>query len=77
MGKAIEYAQALNCPQVNCLAGIMPDGVSDADMDATLISNLTFAADRLKAAGIRLLIEPINTIDIPGFALNYRRRRAT
>ncbi len=71
VGKAIEYAQALNCPQVNCLAGIMPEGVSDADMDATLISNLTFAADRLKAAGIRLLIEPINTIDIPGFALNY------
>ena len=69
--KAIEYAKALNCPQVNCLAGIKPQGVSDADIDATLISNLTFAADRLKAAGIRLLIEPINTIDIPDFAINY------
>ena len=71
VGKAIEYATALNCPQVNCLAGVAPDGVSDAEIDATLVSNLTFAAEQLKAAGIRLLIEPINTIDIPGFMLNY------
>ena len=71
VGKAIEYATALNCPQVNCLAGIAPEGVSAEDMDTTLVSNLTFAAEQLKAAGIMLLIEPINTIDIPGFALNY------
>ena len=71
VGKAIEYATALNCPQVNCLAGIPPEGVSAGDIDATLVGNLTFAADQLEAAGIRLLIEPINTIDIPGFMLNY------
>ena len=71
VGKAIEYATALSCPQVNCLAGVAPDGVSAEDMDATLVSNLIFAAEQLKAAGIRLLIEPINTIDIPGFTLNY------
>ena len=71
VSKAIEYATALSCPQVNCLAGVAPDGVSSEDMDATLVSNLSYAADQLKAAGIRLLIEPINTIDIPGFTLNY------
>ena len=71
VGKAIEYATALSCPQVNCLAGVAPDGVSAEDMDATLVSNLSYAAEQLKAAGIRLLIEPINTIDIPGFTLNY------
>ena len=71
VGKAIEYATALSCPQVNCLAGVAPEGVSAEDMDATLLGNLTFAAEQLKAAGIRLLIEPINTIDIPGFTLNY------
>ena len=71
VGKAIEYATALNCSQVNCLAGLAQNGVSDEDRDATLISNLKFAAEQLGAAGIRLLIEPINTIDIPGFVLNY------
>lgn len=70
--KALEYAPALGCAQVNCLAGIRPGaGVSDAKVEATLIDNLSFAAERLKSAGVRLLIEPINTIDIPGFMLNY------
>lgn len=71
VGKAIEYATALNCPQVNCLAGIAPEGVSAGELDATLVGNLKFAAEQLESAGIRLLIEPINTIDIPGFMLNY------
>ena len=67
--KAIAYATALGCKQVNCLVGITP---ADADADVvrkTVVDNLTFAADKLKAAGIRLLIEPINTRDIPGFYL--------
>ena len=68
--RAIEYATALNCKQVNCLAGIKPDGVSDADARQTLIDNLRFAAHKLEAAGILLLAEPINTRDIPGFFLN-------
>ena len=71
VGKAIEYANALNCPQVNCLAGIAPDGVTAEELESTIASNLKFAADHLRAAGIRLVIEPINTIDIPGFMLNY------
>ena len=71
VGKAIEYATALNCPQVNCLAGLAQDSVSVEEREATLIGNLKFAAEQLEAAGVRLLIEPINTIDIPGFVLNY------
>jgi len=67
--KAIAYATALGCKQVNCLVGITPAG-ADADVvRKTVVDNLTFAADKLKAAGIRLLIEPINTRDIPGFYL--------
>ncbi|MGB5451878.1 MAG: 2-oxo-tetronate isomerase [Sedimenticolaceae bacterium] len=69
VGRAIDYAQALGCRQINCLAGLTPSG---ADVDAvreTFVSNLSFAADKLGAAGIRLLIEPINTRDIPGFHL--------
>lgn len=68
--KAIEYATALGCKQVNCLAGIAPAGVDAATLRATFVENLKFAADKLKAAGITLLIEQINTRDIPGFYLN-------
>jgi hydroxypyruvate isomerase len=68
--KAITYASTLGVIQLNCLAGIKPAGVSDADARKTLVENLKFAAPKLKAAGIRLLIEPINTFDIPGFFLS-------
>lgn len=67
VGKAIDYARTLGCTQLNCLAGIRPDGVPAEKIRETLVSNLRFAADKLKAAGIRLLVEAINTRDIPGF----------
>lgn len=64
---AIRYAQALNCSKVNCLAGIAPAGISRDELDAVLIANLKYAAPRLADAGIKLLLEPINLRDIPGF----------
>jgi hydroxypyruvate isomerase len=70
VGRAIDYATRLGCRQVNCLAGIAPKGVAAEAARATLVANLRFAADKLGAAGIRLLIEPINTYDIPGFFLS-------
>lgn len=69
VGRAIAYAQALDCRQVNCLAGISPQDVPAAQAHRTLVENLRFAADELHKAGIRLLIEPINPFDIPGFFL--------
>jgi hydroxypyruvate isomerase len=69
--RAIDYAKALGSPQLNCLAGKLPAGVSREQAQATLVANLRFAADKLKAAGLRLLIEPINTYDMPGFFLTY------
>ncbi len=70
VGSAIEYAGALGCRQVNCLAGIAPPGIAPEKVRETLVGNLRFAAGKLKQAGIRLLIEPVNTFDIPGFYLN-------
>ena len=72
--KAIAYANALGCDRVNCLAGILPPAIDAAAARTTLIHNLQQAAPRLKAAGIRLLIEPINTRDIPGFFLSGTRQ---
>jgi len=74
VGKAIQYAQALGCPQVNCLAGIAPKDVLAEKVRSTFVSNLRFAADKLGAAGIKLLIEPINTFDIPGFYLSHTQQ---
>ncbi len=68
--KAIEYATALGCKQVNCLAGIAPEGADLKVLQSTFVSNLSYAAERLGKNGIRLLIEPINTMDMPGFYLS-------
>ena len=77
VGKAIEYARALGVPQLNCLAGKVPAGVDDATLRKTFIGNLKFAAGELKKAGLKLLIEPINTFDIPGFYLNHTAQAAS
>ncbi|AIO66146.1 hydroxypyruvate isomerase [Burkholderia oklahomensis] len=70
VGRAIEYAHALKAPQVNCLVGI-PSASQKRDTTlVTIVENLRFAAAELKRAGIRLLVEPCNSYDIPGFALN-------
>jgi hydroxypyruvate isomerase len=70
VGQAIAYAAALDCNRVNCLAGILPPQVDPAAARETLVQNLRYAAPRLQSAGIRLLIEPINTRDVPGFFLS-------
>jgi len=64
---AIAYAQALDCCKINCLAGIAPAGMEPDVAEATLADNLRYAAERLAAAGISLVFEPINTRDIPGY----------
>jgi hydroxypyruvate isomerase len=70
VGRAIDYATALGCRQVNCLAGVPPEGADPERVRRTLVENLRFAAPRLAEAGIRLLLEPVNTRDIPGFFVN-------
>jgi hydroxypyruvate isomerase len=70
VGRAITVATALGVNQVNCLAGKAPMGASESTLRKTFVANLRYAADALAGAGIRLLIEPINTFDIPGFYLS-------
>ncbi len=74
VAKAIEYATALGCKQVNCLAGLRQRHVDPNDAREVFVKNLQYAAPRLKDAGIKLLIEAINTRDIPGFFLNYTKQ---
>ena len=69
VGKAIAYAKALKCPQVNCLVGLTPAGVAPEKVRRTLVANLRFAAAALQKEGIRLLVEALNDKDMPGFHL--------
>lgn len=71
---AINYATQLGVIQLNCLIGKVPEDVNQLQVDQTVIKNLRFAAHELKNHGIRLLIEPINTFDIPGFYLHGTAR---
>jgi len=69
VAKAIDYAKTLGVPQLNCLVGKSPVGVAEELVRKTVVDNLSFAAAELNKAGLKLLIEPINTFDIPGFYL--------
>ncbi len=72
--QAVAYAQALGVPQLNCLAGIPPEGVGREEALATMRANLRHASRALARHGLRLLVEPINSIDIPGFLLDRPSR---
>ncbi len=74
VGAAIAYAKALNCEMLNCLVGIAPKGADDRLVRSTLVDNLRYAAKALGQAGIKLLVEPINGYDIPGFYLTGSRQ---
>ena len=67
---ALSYAQALNCPRIHVMAGLIPQGLQREDVQATCITNLCWAAAQAAAHGRDVLIEPINTRDIPRFFLN-------
>jgi len=69
VARAIEFAQALGVGQLNALAGRAPPGLPHEVLHATFVDNLRHAAAELGKAGLRLLIEPINRFDVPGFFL--------
>jgi len=70
VGRAIEYATALGCPRLNCLAGIPPVALSGEEKWKTLVSNVRYAAEEAHKAGIVLMVEALNSHDMPGFCLN-------
>ena len=66
VGPGIDYARALGCRQLNCLAGCPTGRLDAAKLRETFISNLRFTAGELARAGMDLLIEPVNTRTFPG-----------
>ncbi len=72
--RAAAYATALGCKQIHCLAGIAPESTDHAELRATYLENLRHACVVAAPLGIRVLIEPINTRDIPGYFLTRTRQ---
>jgi hydroxypyruvate isomerase len=70
VARAIDYAAALGCKQINCLAGVAPRDADHSVLRKTYVANLRYAADELARAGMTLFIEPISTHAVPGFYLN-------
>jgi hydroxypyruvate isomerase len=67
---AMHYAEVLNCPRIHSMAGLLPSGVSRSQAQDTLVSNLKWACQTVKAQGLDVLLEPINPRGIPGFFVN-------
>jgi hydroxypyruvate isomerase len=67
---ALEWAQALACPRIHLMAGLIPAGMERENVQPTYVDNLRWAAAEAARAGLDVLIEPINTRDIPRFFLN-------
>jgi hydroxypyruvate isomerase len=70
LAKAIDYAHALDCPRIHLMAGLLPEGQEREAVQPTYVANLQWAAQEAAKAGLDVLIEPINTRDIPRFFLN-------
>ncbi|MEO8567244.1 MAG: TIM barrel protein, partial [Betaproteobacteria bacterium] len=72
MTTALRYAQAMSCPRIHAMAGIVPgeaDRARRAQCRATFVHNLRLAAREAAAQGVELTIEPINHRDMPGYFL--------
>jgi 2-dehydrotetronate isomerase len=72
--RALAYAQAIGCQRLHAMAGLIPVGVSPEQARATYVTNLRQAAERCAELSITLLIEPINTRDMPGYMLNFQQQ---
>ncbi len=70
LDKALPYAQALGCKRVHLMAGVVPAGADRAAHRTTYLTNLAWAAKEAARVGVDILIEPINTRDVPGYFLN-------
>ncbi len=72
--RALDYAQALACPRLHVMAGLIPDGASFESLRPVYLGNLRWAAQQAAACGVELLIEPINPRDMPRYFLNRQQQ---
>jgi hydroxypyruvate isomerase len=63
----LDYATALGVPMVHLMAGVVPEGADHSAYEATFVANLTHAAGLAKRHGVKVLLEALNTRDVPGY----------
>lgn len=68
---AITYARALGCRTLHAMSGIT-EGLDRAACEATFVENFRYAADALAPHGITLLVEPINSRNMPGYFIAHQ-----
>jgi len=71
LDEAIYYASALSCPRIHILSGIPDPNIRPDVSMATLADNLKYGAQTCAEAGIKALIEPLNPVDVPGYAVGH------
>jgi len=70
---ALSYAKALGCKNVHAMSGLVPAGADYQAHVQTFISNIRYAADAFKQDGINVLIEPLNSRDMPNYFVAHQR----
>ncbi|MFJ1301478.1 2-oxo-tetronate isomerase [Pseudomonadota bacterium AL_CKDN230030165-1A_HGKHYDSX7] len=73
LDQALDYAAVLLCPRIHVMAGCPPADADPAAVRGTYIENLAYAAEQAAAMNVDIMIEPINTRDIPGYYLNHQQ----
>ena len=68
---AIFYSTTLNCPRIHIMAGVLKAHVAHDVSLSVMFENLKYAADLCAEAGIKVLTEPLNTIDMPGYLIGH------
>ncbi len=68
--RALDYAAVFGTQRLHCMAGIVPAGVAKLTAESLYAANLAWACEQAAAAGVLVVIEPINHRDMPGFLLN-------
>lgn len=69
---ALHYAQVLRCERIHVMAGVVPAGLAQQEARACYVRNLRWAASQAARQGVRLMIEPINGRDMPGYFLQLQ-----
>jgi hydroxypyruvate isomerase len=72
---AFDYAATLNCPAVHVMAGLTGQNSPDPVAHNGYLDNIAFAAEVARRHDKRVLIEPLNPIDRPGYLL-WRQQQA-
>ena len=72
--QALDYAAALNCPRIHVMAGLVPTNMTPAQARANYVCSIRWAAVQAAKQSVDILLEPINTRDMPGYFLNYQQQ---